>query len=134
MAGWPAAPLLLGTLLLVPLAEPARAVPLGAGSATGELPWQAAAAHRAWEHRPPDIGRDASTLGTPVKAPLGAAYIGHPLAPAAQEQRQQIIDALLVGIKVCLICLAVTVCCLLRVSRHLQGMKNVIAHRLWKRR
>lgn len=97
--------------------------------------WQDAAAHRAWEQRPVGIGPpDPSTETMPLKAPLAAVYVGHPLGPDAMAQRQAVIDALLVAIKVCLICLAVSVCCMLRLTSQLTQMKEAIAHRLWKRR
>ena len=77
---------------------------------------------------------DASTSVPPLQAPLAAAYVGHPLAPNAIEQRQRIIDGLVAAIKVMLGLLLISGCCLLYLSNELDRMKNAIKHRLWKRR
>ena len=78
--------------------------------------------------------RDASTSAPPLRAPLGAAIVGHPLAPNAMEQRQRIIDVLVTAIKVTLVLLAVSICCLLYMSKEVDKMKEAIRHRIWKRR
>ena len=77
---------------------------------------------------------DASTSSPPLRAPLSAAYVGHPLAPNAIEQRQRIIDALVAAIKVMLVLLAISVCCLMYLSKEVEKMKEAIRHRIWKRR
>lgn len=77
---------------------------------------------------------DASTSAPPLRAPLGAAIVGHPLAPNAMEQRQHIIDVLVTAIKVTLVLLGVSICCLLRMSKEVVKMKEAIRHRIWKRR
>ena len=78
--------------------------------------------------------QDASTTAPPLRAPLGAAIVGHPLAPNAMEQRQRIIDVLVAAIKVTLVLLAVSICCVLHLSKEVHKMKEAIRHRIWKRR
>ena len=79
--------------------------------------------------------RDASTSAPPLRAPLAAVVVvGHPLAPNAMEQRQQIIAALVAAIKVMLVLLALSVCCLIYMSKEVGKMKQAIQFRLWKRR
>ena len=79
--------------------------------------------------------RDASTSAPPLRAPLAAVVVvGHPLAPNAMEQRQQIIAVLVAAIKVMLVLLALSVCCLVYMSKEVGKMKEAIRFRLWKRR
>lgn len=77
---------------------------------------------------------DASSSTPPLKAPLAAAYIGHPLAPNAMEIRQQIIDNLVLAIEVMLLLLLLSVCCLIYLSKKVDRLKSAIRFSLWKRR